>query len=322
MRRLVAIGMFGLALGLPASARGDGAPAGPLVGGAGATAPHSRVAYATVRAGRRTLLERVERAGGAVDSTALLTPGDLDVTRATFAGDGTGLSADGRTLVLARFGNAWPIRRSAFAVVDARHMRIRARFALRGYSVVDAVSPDGRWLYLLHYPSAANYLNYEVRAYDLRTRRLLTRPVVDPREPDEKMAGLPLMRTTSADGRWVYTLYEGDTSFVHALDTSTRVAYCVDMPKRFDATAASLRLTGGGRTLSVTAPRQRVTVDTRTFATSVQPRARAAATGTRRSAGGGGPGWALLLIAAPALLAAIGFAAARRRGPRPVTAVD
>ena len=48
--------------------------------------------------------------------------------------------------------------------------------------------------------------------------------------PDEKMGGLPLSRTMSADGRWAYTLYTGgEETFVHALDTLKGQARCIDV---------------------------------------------------------------------------------------------
>ena len=49
----------------------------------------------------------------------------------------------------------------------------------------------------------------------------LPTPIVDKSEPDERMAGLPITRQTTADGRWAYTLYDGagKEPFVHALDT-------------------------------------------------------------------------------------------------------
>jgi hypothetical protein len=46
------------------------------------------------------------------------------------------------------------------------------------------------------------------------------------------MQGFPMTRTTSADGRWVFTLYEnpGGYPFIHALDTVHAVAHCVGLP--------------------------------------------------------------------------------------------
>lgn len=46
------------------------------------------------------------------------------------------------------------------------------------------------------------------------------------------MAGWPMTRATSADGRWVYTLYrrDGGYPFVHVLDAQRGVAHCVGIP--------------------------------------------------------------------------------------------
>jgi hypothetical protein len=50
------------------------------------------------------------------------------------------------------------------------------------------------------------------------------------------MQGFAVDRDTSADGRWVYTLYTnpGGYPFVHALDTVRGVAHCVGVPWRGD----------------------------------------------------------------------------------------
>jgi hypothetical protein len=76
------------------------------------------------------------------------------------------------------------------------------------------------------------------------------RPVLDPTAPGEKMRGAPLSRTTSADGRWAYTLYDGagGTPFIHALDTSHRTARCIDLDAlagRNDLWQLRLRMDGG-----------------------------------------------------------------------------
>ena len=45
------------------------------------------------------------------------------------------------------------------------------------------------------------------------------------------MHGNPMTRATSADGRWAYTLYDGNGHpFVHALDTAPATARCIDLP--------------------------------------------------------------------------------------------
>jgi hypothetical protein len=71
----------------------------------------------------------------------------------------TGLAADGRTLVLAELlGGAVP-RTTRLLVLDTPRLAVRTRVALPGWSIVDAISPDARWLYLIHYPSSGNLIS-------------------------------------------------------------------------------------------------------------------------------------------------------------------
>ena len=44
------------------------------------------------------------------------------------------------------------------------------------------------------------------------------------------MAGQPVAREMSPDGRWAYTLYGGgEETFIHALDTEGETAVCIDL---------------------------------------------------------------------------------------------
>jgi hypothetical protein len=154
--------------------------------------------------------------------------------------------------------------------VDAKTLLVLRRVVLPGFFTVDAISPDGRWVYLVQY-GGQGFLDYRVRAMDTRTGELAPRAVVDPREPDEQMGGLPFARATSRDGRWAYTLYAGgEETFVHALDTVGRTAACIDLdmlsPER-DLAAVSLRVSRDGRRMAVLDGGALIaTVDTRTFA--------------------------------------------------------
>jgi hypothetical protein len=131
---------------------------------------------------------------------------------------------------LSRPRTAFPARSTTLAVVDAHTLGVRRLVRLRGDFAFDAISPRGRWAYLLHYASA-NSGQYRVRALDLGTGRLLPRDIVDPHDRGEKMQGFPLSRVTSPDGRWAYTLYSGAAMpFIHALDTTRRQARCIDLP--------------------------------------------------------------------------------------------
>ena len=139
-------------------------------------------------------------------------------------------------------------------MLDARRLIVRRHISLPGFFTVDAISPDGRWLYLIQY-AGQNVLDYRVRALDTQTGRLATRDVVDPREPDEQMGGLPMARVMSPDGRFAYTLYSGDhENFIHALDTERRTAACIDLdelPPGTDLSGFRLDLSSDGRRVRV-----------------------------------------------------------------------
>ena len=96
----------------------------------------------------------------------------------------------------------------------------------------DALSPDGRTLYLIeHLADPRNPGRYQVRAFDLATGRLQPGFIADKRELDEPMAGYPLARASTPDGAWVYTLYQGpEHAFVHALAAADGYALCIDLP--------------------------------------------------------------------------------------------
>lgn len=309
---------------IPATADGAGGPVPPQQAGAGASAPGSDLGFVAVSTGRSTLVERVQRGTGTVERYRLIA-GSYGVPGVAYDGSTTGLSADVDTLVLAEATRAYPVKRTRLVVLSPTTLRPRARIALTGWWTVDAISPDGRWLYLIHYTSVSNTNHYEVRTYDLRARHLLAKPVVDPREPDEKMQGLPITRTVSSDGRWAYTLYQrpDDAPFIHALDTQGRTAACIDLDglTSNDVGAAHLVLTGGGGTLRVDGETGRplAVVDTRTFAVqrpavaspprSVAPRPHPPAA---RAHDGGLP-WELALIALLPL-AGLAVVGRRRRG--------
>jgi hypothetical protein len=323
MRRLLIV-CCGVALAAPSSAAGAGGPISPQQGGVGATAPGVDVTYIALGARGRTVIESVRRAGGAVERFTSL-PGSFGVPGAASDGSATGLSADGRTLVLSGGVGRYPIRRTQLVVLDALHLRTRARIDLSGWFNVDAISPTGRWLYLIHYPSERDTNHYEVRAYDLVNRRLVAKPIMDPREPDEAMEGVPMTRAVSADGRWAYTLYDrGDEApFIHALDTARRTAACIDLPTLAGADLSGVRLVAGrpGDALRVVGPNGALAlVDTRTFAVRSPASAPApppARTAVRGDAGGGDrPVWPLA-VAAVAALASIAVGARRFARRRP-----
>ncbi len=258
-----------------ATASADGLPVlGVDVGSKGVTVPGAAARYVTLWSGpKSTVVARVARNGGRIVRSRPL-PEALTIPAVAYDRSASGLSADGRVLVLIQPRVAFPRARTSFAVLDARRLRVIKVLRLQGDFSFDAISPRGDRIYLIHYLSANDPTKYEVRALDVRAGRLLPDPVVDPHEADEQMRGQPLSRAMSPDGRWAYTLYDGNgkTPFVHALDTSRATARCIDL----DAIGGAenlwrlrLAMRGDGKQLAVRDGSQtELVVSTRTFAVS------------------------------------------------------
>ena len=296
---------------VPAPAAGAAGPPLPssASGRAGSVAPGGSERLIARRAGLNTVVTAVRRGDRRVLRSRKIS-GHWSVAPVTLMGATTGLSADGRVLVLARPERYFPPTSSAFAVLDARRLEVRRRIPLAGFFTLDAISPDGRWVYLIQYPGE-NVLDYRVRALDTSTGRLAQRDVVDPREPDEQMGGLPMARVVSPDGRFAYTLYSGgEEVFVHGLDTVGRTAACIDIAELAPDTDLSgfrLDLSPDGRRLRVLDHGAVVsTVDARAGAlgeraavANSQPEAPdAAVPAAAQSADAGGFPWLLLAVGA------------------------
>jgi hypothetical protein len=293
-----------LLLLLPAAARADGPPITSLdAGPEGVVEPSGGDRFTALPAAGETVLTQSQTRGGRVLRAAVLD-GRWGVP--VVANDGTsgGLSADGTTLALMRIARAYPRARSSFAIVDVEPLAVRDTVELEGEWSFDALSPDGRWLYLIEQLSPRDRTRYAVRVYDLVEDRLVPEPVVDPREPDEPMRGLPVTRVTGPGGRWEYTLYAGgEHPFIHALDTAARTSLCLDLPHRVarQRRLYDLRLAVRGGRVAV--------VDGDTIVASAARR-------PRRASVGGGPPWAAAAIGLTGLLVAAGGmrrAAHRRR---------
>ena len=125
----------------------------------------------------------------------------------------------------------FPRRSTTLAVLNTRRLTAQEVITLKGDFSFDAISPDGKLLYLVQYLSQRDPTRYLVRLYDLDAGRLLREPIIDPREVGDVMRGMPITRASSPDGRWAYTLYDGagEHPFIHALDTIARTARCIDL---------------------------------------------------------------------------------------------
>jgi hypothetical protein len=236
------------------AAAASAAAAGPSfvsAGGAGVLARGGAWRYVAVPIGAGTAIERIRVSDGTVLGWADLD-GSWGIPAPTFSpANNEGLTRDGRHLIVATFGAGPPTR---FAVLGARSLRVQDRFELDGSFAYDALSPDGSTLYLIQYVNAQSLDRYVVRAYDLRSHRLLPGRIADKSQRGWVMQGVAVTRATSADGGRVYTLYTrpGGYPFVHALDTVHGVAHCIGLPWRGDQgplMTMRLALADGGRTL-------------------------------------------------------------------------
>src|SRR5688500_20333304 len=106
---------------LPATAAADGLPAvgidaSPL------SAPGGRLEYTTERVGADTRLIESACYGGPLRERRL--GGPFAIPAVAYDGSPGGISADGRTLVLIRPRTRYPRKRTTFALVDARRLRV------------------------------------------------------------------------------------------------------------------------------------------------------------------------------------------------------
>ncbi|HEY1595235.1 MAG TPA: hypothetical protein VGF74_07555 [Thermoleophilaceae bacterium] len=291
-----------------------GRAAGPSVGGwayNGVFDGHVR--YVAVPFGQSTVVERLFAPGAQIDYyTELHRP--LGVPMVALDGTGGGLSRDGRTLVLSEQLAGFRRPRSTFYVLNANSLGIRRVLHLRGDFAFDAMSPDAGTIYLIQL-DPRDPTRYAVRALNAATGRLVRKPVVDPREPDEAMRGYPQARATSPDGRFVYTLYSGGKeTFIHALDTTGRTAACIDIPRIPGQEPMALRLDGRRLTVLVNdLPASYVDTATRRVSAPAPAAAPKPAAADRQSGGGDGEPPLWVLLAGAAALALSGAAALGRR---------
>jgi hypothetical protein len=323
-RRQISLIALGLALACPAASRADGLPVlGLGTVNTAISSPAGTLHYDTRVSGSHTLLQRRTRSGAVIRATRLR--GKFVVPLVAYDGSPAGLSHDGRTLVLIRPRTRFPQPGTSLAIIDPGTLTVRRHVHLRGDFSFDAISPTGRWLYLIEYTSRVDPTRYRVRSLDARTGRLLPGEIIDPHDRGETMRGNPVTRVASADGRWAYTLYDGNGHpFVHALDTAGRTARCIDVPSfptTIDPWQARLRLLGRSPRLLVTfAHRTLATIDTRSLAVvkPVAPRTHRVAAAGR---GGGAGSWPAVAGAIAALVLVVaGYGARRSIAHRPSTA--
>lgn len=172
------------------------------------------------------------RVSNAAGDTEIIAPsrhatvsGSYGIPTMITANTTLGLFRDGSRFVLQSTGIQ---THTSFVVVRVSDFRVAQTISLDGSYAFDALSPNGRMLYLIEHRSS-DLQHYVVRAYDLEAQRLLPGRIADKTQASWLMQGYPVARVTTPNGRWVYTLYSnpGGFPFVHALDTVKAVAHCV-----------------------------------------------------------------------------------------------
>lgn len=184
--------------------------------------------YATEWSGGKTLLKSVDPGTG---ETIHQTTVD-----GTF--DAAGLSPNGRWLALQRevsrdeataFTKSGPWQ-SHFQIVD-RTLGSAKLIGLDGNFWFDAVSDDGKALYLIENVSLDPPTRYQVRVYDVPRNQLQPGPIAD-KTGSRVMQGFRQSSVFSPDGTWLYSLYLNQVKgpFIHALNLAQRYAVCLDLP--------------------------------------------------------------------------------------------
>jgi hypothetical protein len=223
----------------------NGSPYSPGLdyGWEGVRAPSEDVRYVTLGTPKSTIVAAISVRGGRVLRSRAVR-GFYGVPLVAYDGTTSGLSGDGRTLVLATYG---PLPGepgiTRFLALRSKSLKPYRLVELAGSWSFDALSPDGKRLYLVEHISSGPSPKYRVRAYDLAAGRLLPNAVIDRLVSKAIMGGQPVTRATTPGGRWAYTLYARvkGKPFVHALDTVRRQAFCIDLPLKLGE-AAQMRL--------------------------------------------------------------------------------
>jgi hypothetical protein len=325
---VVALVAVGLSAPAPAAAKGV-LPSTGASGGEGVTGPPSKSSsgarYTTLYSDARgTSLLKIETDGGVIDRERWLQ-GTWALPAVTISGGAGGLSADGKTLVLVDPTYVARPQETEFMVLAARRLRTRDRVTLDGAYSFDAISPNGRLMYLIEYRDLRDPLDYRVRAYDLAAGEFRPGTVVDPAEPDEQMTGQPVARESSPDGRWAYTLYAGgEEAFIHALDTERATAVCIDLDQFGPQDAYRFGLAVSPETGAITLLRRApgrdplATIDPSSFEVGPPPAAPSATAPEAADSGARGS-LAWLVIGAGTVLL-VGASALLWRGRRPQAA--
>jgi hypothetical protein len=177
----------------------------------------------------RTLLDVDPQTGITMHSLRL--PGTYLLPPATIGGMPGGLSQNGRWLVVQGYNDIpdGPPTLTHMLLIDTTYAKPPTPIELKGFFEFDAVSNDGKKVFLIEYVSTSIY---RVRFFDVGAGLLNESIVFDKSDGAEAMTGVRLAGVASPDGQWLFSVYarEHQGPFVHALNLDAAIAFCLDLP--------------------------------------------------------------------------------------------
>ena len=162
----------------------------------------------------------------------MTVPAGYTLPNIAFQGPTAGISPNGRWLALTSQSNAsGGVITTNFLVGSSSLTDSFKAIQVNGDFVFDALSNDGKSLYLIQKMTDANH--YRVRLYDVGAGSLTPQVVADKRQPNEPMNGIRGDSVADPTGNYVYTVYlRAAGPFIHALPLDQQFAWCIDLPSK------------------------------------------------------------------------------------------
>lgn len=159
-------------------------------------------------------------------------PAGYSLPNIAFQGPTAGISPNGQWLALTSQGQAGNGAITTNFLVGASSLSDSFKtIHVNGDFVFDALSNDGKSLYLIQKMTDANH--YRVRLYDVSAGSLTPQVIADKREPSEPMNGIRGDSAADPTGNHVYTVYiRAAGPFIHVLPLDQQFAWCVDLPSK------------------------------------------------------------------------------------------
>jgi DNA-binding beta-propeller fold protein YncE len=162
----------------------------------------------------------------------LTVPAGYTLPNIAFQGPTAGISPNGQWLALTSQDHAPSGAITTNFLVGSSSLSDSFKtIHVNGDFVFDALSNDGKSLYLIQKMTDANH--YRVRLYDVGAGLLTPQVIADKRDSNEPMNGIRGDSAADATGNYVYTVYVRQAGpFIHALPLGQQFAWCIDLPAK------------------------------------------------------------------------------------------